>query len=78
MVNQQDDNALLDRIRGRAAETGGARSDDNEEVLKHRLEVYHRQTAPILPYYDQQGLLRKIDGMQSIDAVTAEIDKILG
>ncbi|HFA60314.1 MAG TPA: adenylate kinase, partial [Rhodospirillales bacterium] len=41
-----DDDRLIDRIRRRIAESGGARSDDNEETLKKRLEVYHRQTAP--------------------------------
>ncbi len=77
IVLEVDDNALLERIQTRAAESGGARSDDNEETLKKRLGVYNEQTAPIIPYYKEKGLLRAIDGMQSIDSVTSEIDAIV-
>ena len=77
IVLEVDEDALLARIMGRAEETGGARADDNEETLKQRLKVYHEQTAPVLPYYEEKGLLRKIDGMQAIDDVTAQIDAIL-
>ncbi|MGQ0526990.1 MAG: adenylate kinase [Alphaproteobacteria bacterium] len=77
IVLEVDDAALIDRIKTRAAETQAARSDDNEETLKNRLAVYHKQTAPVLPYYERQGLLRKINGMRSIDDVTAAIAKIL-
>ena len=72
-----DDDRLIDRIRRRIAESGGARSDDNEETLKKRLEVYHRQTAPLLPYYRRRGVLHSVDGMRSIEEVTAEIDRVL-
>lgn len=72
-----DEKILIDRIKVRAAETGGARTDDNEETLKKRLGVYRAQTAPILPYYEGKSLLRKIDGMATIDDVTAQIDVIL-
>ena len=71
---QQD--ILIDRINARAEETSSARSDDNAEVLKHRLEVYEAQTAPVLPYYDGRGVLRKVDGMKPIDEVTAQIEAI--
>lgn len=54
------------------------RADDRPEAVKARLEVYDRQTAPILPYYRDRGILRRVDGMADIDAVTREIDKILG
>jgi adenylate kinase len=54
------------------------RADDRPEAVKARFEVYHRQTAPILPYYRDRGILRRVDGMADIDAVTREIDKILG
>jgi adenylate kinase len=54
------------------------RADDRPETVKARLEVYHRQTAPILPYYRDRGILRAVDGMAEIDAVTREIEKILG
>ncbi len=72
-----DDDRLIDRIRRRIAESGGARSDDNEETLEKRLEVYHRQTAPLLPYYRRRGVLHSVDGMRSIEEVTAEIDRVL-
>jgi len=54
------------------------RADDRPEAVKARFDVYHRQTAPILPYYQERGILRRIDGMADIDAVTREIDRILG
>src|SRR6266436_1827149 len=54
------------------------RADDRPETVKARLDVYHRQTAPILPYYLERGILRRVDGMAEIDAVTREIEKILG
>lgn len=69
-----DDAILVARIEKRAAETGGARADDNAETLKKRLVVYHQQTAPLLPYYRGQGKLHVIDGMMEIDAVTSAID----
>ncbi|MCC6598656.1 MAG: adenylate kinase [Alphaproteobacteria bacterium] len=68
---------LVERVKKRAGETAIARSDDNEETLRRRLSVYHEQTAPVLPYYEAAGLLRKIDGMQSVEAVTAQIETIL-
>jgi len=73
-----DEAALFARIEGRAAESGGtARADDNPETLKKRLAVYREQTAPILPYYRESGRLNSVDGMQSIDEVTAQLVAIL-
>ena len=54
------------------------RADDRPEAVKARFEVYRRQTAPILPYYRDRGILRRVDGMADIEAVTREIDKIIG
>jgi adenylate kinase len=54
------------------------RADDRPETVKARLDVYHRQTAPILPYYRERGILRAVDGMAEIDSITREIEKILG
>jgi len=74
-----DEEALAQRIAGRAAETdGGPRSDDKLETLPRRLAVYREQTAPILPYYEVKGLLTRVDGMEPFDVVTAEIEEILG
>ncbi len=53
------------------------RSDDNAETVKNRLDAYHRQTAPILPYYDRGGVLKSVDGMAGIDAVTDQIGAAL-
>jgi adenylate kinase len=53
------------------------RPDDKAEAVAVRLEAYRRQTAPILPYYESRGLLRRVDGMGSAEAVAKEIDKIL-
>lgn len=74
-----EDLVLIDRINTRVAETPEAerRDDDNAETLKHRLEVYHEQTAPILPYYESRGMLKKVDGMQPIDDVSKQIEAIL-
>ena len=49
------------------------RSDDNAEAVAVRLDLYHGQTAPLLPYYETQHVLRTVDGMADIDAVTAQI-----
>jgi adenylate kinase len=53
------------------------RPDDNRETVKARLEAYHRQTAPILPHYAAQGVLRTVDGMAAIDEVTRQINAAL-
>lgn len=53
------------------------RADDRAEAVAARLEVYRRQTEPILPYYRARGILRTIDGMADIDAVTAAIQRVL-
>jgi adenylate kinase len=54
------------------------RPDDQPEAIRTRFAVYHRQTAPILPYYERKGLLRRVDGNRDIDAVTEAIERILG
>lgn len=73
-----DEGALLDRIKTRAAQTvGTARADDDPEVLKTRLDAYRAQTAPIIPFYESKNLLQKIDGMQPIEAVSAQIAALL-
>jgi adenylate kinase len=53
------------------------RADDRSEAVKARFDVYRAQTAPILPYYRDRGILRCINGMAGIDAVTEELDKVL-
>jgi adenylate kinase len=53
------------------------RPDDKEETVRTRLAEYRAKTAPILPYYEQRGLVRRVDGMAAVDDVSAQIDAIL-
>ena len=52
------------------------RADDTAETVRARLEAYHSQTAPLLPYYRKMGVLRSVDGMAGIDAVARQIDTL--
>ncbi len=54
------------------------RPDDNEETVRRRMQEYRAKTAPILPGYEARGIVQRVDGMVSIDEVTANIDAILG
>lgn len=76
-----DENALVDRMKKRVDETikagGTVRADDNPETFKTRLEAYRAQTAPVSAYYRGRGVLKQIDGMASIDEVTAAINSVL-
>ncbi len=54
------------------------RADDNEETVRARLDVYQEQTAPIVGYYREKGVLQTIDGMASIDDVTKQLNEVLG
>ena len=68
-----NDEVLINRIENRAKESKNARSDDNKEVLKNRLNIYHESTEMIKPYYLEQKKLVKIDGMRSIEQVSSDI-----
>ena len=76
-----DQTKLVDRIIQRAEDAKAAgepvRKDDDPEVFKQRLEAYNRDTAIVVPYYEKTGLLSVVDGMQSIDEVTASVESIL-
>ena len=54
------------------------RPDDNEETVRTRMAEYRAKTAPILPYYEKRDIVTRVDGMASIEEVTASIDAILG
>lgn len=53
------------------------RPDDNEETVRTRLAEYRAKTAPILPYYEERGLVTRVDGMANVEDVAASIDSIL-
>ncbi len=53
------------------------RPDDNEQTVRRRMAEYRAKTAPILPYYEERGLVHRVDGMQSVDDVAAQIEAIL-
>lgn len=53
------------------------RADDNEATVRQRLEVYHRETKPLIDYYRMSGRLRVIDGELPIEAVAHDIDKVM-
>ena len=53
------------------------RPDDNEQTVRTRMAEYRAKTAPILPFYEEKGLVRMVDGMAGVDEVAAAIDAIL-
>lgn len=76
-----DVDQLVERLNTRVAETiargEAVRDDDNEDTFRKRQKVYQEQTAPLIPYYENQGKLRKVDGMGSIEEVAATLRVIL-
>lgn len=62
-----DDTELVRRVLHRATLTG--RSDDTEDVIRHRLKLYYRETAPVAAMYSARGILLSVDGMGSEDEV---------
>ena len=68
--------AIVQRLLQRGKEQG--RSDDNEETIRRRIDVYGEQTTPLIDIYDKRGLVKRVDGMKDIDAVTADILAALG
>jgi adenylate kinase len=76
-----DSEALVARMENRVRETiaagGTPRADDNPESFRKRLTEYQEKTAPLSQYYASTGELQTVDGMKSIDAVTADIAAIL-
>jgi adenylate kinase len=64
------------RVNGRCDECGSElvqRTDDREEKVRARLEAYHRDTAAVVPYYENKGLVRRVDGVGSLDEVFARL-----
>jgi adenylate kinase len=76
-----DEGILLKRIQKRAAEMAARgealRADDNAEALHKRLEAYRRQTAPLITFYTDKGILRTVDGMAGIEDVAKAVEQVL-
>ena len=72
-----DQNSLLERILKRAQESEEKRDDDNSVIVKKRLEVYNKETKPIVDFYSSKNNLIKIDGMQSIQEVSNTIENLI-
>lgn len=70
-----DTDEVVARLRRRAHDQG--RSDDSEDAIRHRQDVFSRETAPIVAVYGQRGLLVEVDGLGEIDAVAARIHSAL-
>ncbi|HEX2247472.1 MAG TPA: adenylate kinase [Arthrobacter sp.] len=70
-----DDEELVKRLLGRAAQEG--RADDNETVIRHRLDLYHEQTEAVVSRYEERGIVTKVDGLGAIDDVTNRIMEAL-
>lgn len=66
-----DPEVLVARVINRAKESN--RADDNPDVIRNRLQVYSEQTAPLVEFYRDKGLLKSVDGMQPVEQVTAAI-----
>ncbi len=67
------DDIVTERIAGR----GEGRDDDDPETVRERLQVYHGETEPLVQYYDERGLLRRVDGEGDVDAVADGIHAAL-
>ena len=76
---QIDFKILEERINNRISETMGGeqRKDDNSATLLNRIEVFKSSTLPIVKYYEEKGIISKIDGMQKVNEVYDEITKII-
>ena len=66
---------LMKRLILRGQQSG--RSDDNEETIKKRLDVYHSQTEPLKKWYEQEGLCYPINGLGELDRIFADISKVI-
>ncbi len=66
-----DEEAIIQRMLKRAEIEG--RPDDNEETIRNRMEVYHEQTDPLLEVYGERGLLIEVDGMGTVEEVSARV-----
>jgi adenylate kinase len=68
-----DEDAVVARLLKRAEIEG--RADDTEEVIRERMAIYHKETAPLIEIYQDHGVLIKVDGMGTVDEVTERVFK---
>ena len=68
---------LIERINKRASENQNVRNDDNANILKNRIKIYKNDTIPVLEYYRNLKRMNSVDGMQNIERVSLEIDKLI-
>lgn len=66
---------LMTRLIKRGKESG--RSDDNEETIKKRLDVYHNQTAPLIDWYEKEGIHHHINGLGELDRIFGDICNVI-
>ncbi|MEB3173300.1 MAG: adenylate kinase [Cyanobacteriota bacterium] len=71
VLMELDDALLMQRLLGRG------RDDDNADVIRHRLEVYRQQTAPLITYYRERGLLEAVDAAGTVDEIATRIEALL-
>ena len=69
------ENELMKRLILRGKQSG--RSDDNEETIKKRLTVYHNQTAPLIDWYEKEGIHHHINGLGELDRIFGDICKVI-
>jgi adenylate kinase len=72
VLMELDDAVLVQRLLARG------RADDNESVIRHRLEVYRQQTEPLIAYYRERDLLAPVEAAGSVDAIAERIAGVLG
>ena len=72
---QVPDELAVERLHVRALQEG--RTDDTPEIIRHRLEVFHKRTEPVVEYYRSKGILVGIHAERPIDAVFAEVQEVL-
>ena len=70
-----DTDEVVQRLLARAQDQG--RSDDTEDVIRERMRIYTEETAPLAAVYKERGLLRRVDGMGSMQEVTSRIEGVL-
>ena len=66
---------LMTRLVNRGKESG--RSDDNEETIKKRLNVYHTQTSPLIDWYEKDGVHHHVEGLGSVDEIFGRICDVI-